>query len=214
MTPIKKNIMLLSLFCILMVVVRILKTDQFSFIFLLWNLFLAYVPYAISKYILRNIKTIPGTKLFIVGSIWLLFLPNAPYMATDLFHLHKREGLPIWYDLVLILLFSITGLYLFFISIQHVVTILNYKLPKINKLLFLTFVFIATSYGVYIGRFLRLNSWDIIHPFGLARQCLSTILYYPRFIDMCSFTIIYSLFLGLIYMLLQNNITIINKKNA
>ena len=135
-------------------------------------------------------------------------------MATDLFHLHKREGLPIWYDLVLILLFSITGLYLFFISIQHVVTILNYKLPKINKLLFLTFVFIATSYGVYIGRFLRLNSWDIIHPFGLARQCLSTILYYPRFIDMCSFTIIYSLFLGLIYMLLQNNITIINKKNA
>lgn len=195
-----KNLLLLSSFCLFMVVTRIIKTEYFSFVFMFWNLFLAFVPYLLSSYLFKKEDT-STFKLLALSALWVLFLPNAPYMLTDLFHLHQRTYLPIWYDLVLILSFALTGLYLFYLSINQMVRVVKARLPKLHKPFFLVVLFIAVSYGVYIGRFLRVNSWDVLNPVGLARTCLSPLFHLPGLKDVSCFTFIYSIFLSFLYLI-------------
>lgn len=206
MSAITKNLLLLTGLCVTLVVSRIIKTEQFSFVFMFWNLFLAFIPYWISVYLFKH-KDIQLIKLIILGSVWVLFLPNAPYMITDLFHLHKHIDLPIWYDLFLILSFAIVGMYLFYLSVHQMKEVVKVKLPKLYRPVFLVLLFIAVSYGVYIGRFLRLNSWDILYPVSLAKTCLSTFIQMPRLKDMACFTIIFTVFLSFLYLLLKPKTT-------
>lgn len=205
MNPIKKNLLLLSGLCFFMVIARIIKTDQFSFLFLFWNLFLAFVPYWLSTYISKP-NSMNLYKLISLAVVWVLFLPNAPYMITDLFHLHKRIDLPIWFDLVLIMSFAITGLYLFYVSINQMVGVVKLKLPQLYKPFVLVLLFVAVSYGVYIGRFLRVNSWDVIHPIGLAKTCLKPLFHLPGLKDVCCFTFIFSIFLAFLYLIFKPHI--------
>lgn len=201
----KKNIILLTSLCIVMVLARIIKTSQFNFLFMLWNLFLAFVPYWVSGYI-SNLGKTSLMKFWLVFSAWLLFLPNAPYMLTDLFHLHKRSELPIWYDLVLILSFAVTGMFLFYLSVNKMSLQAKERFPHIYHPFFLIVLFFLVSYGVYIGRFLRLNSWDVIHPLRLAKSCLSTFTNVPQFKDMVCFTILFSLFLSFIHSIINSGL--------
>lgn len=202
MRPIKKNLLLLSSFCLFMVLSRCVKTEQFGFVFLLWNLFLAFVPYQISTYLVRQ-KTMTGFKLAGLSGLWLLFLPNAPYMLTDLFHLHKRANLPVWFDLVLILSFAVTGLYLFYISVHQMAGVIKARQPQLYKPSVLVLLFLAVSYGVYIGRFLRVNSWDVVAPFNLAKTCIKPLFHAHSLKDVCSFTFIYSVFLTFLYLVFK-----------
>jgi uncharacterized membrane protein len=202
MQSIRKNVVLLGFFCVFMVVCRYAKTAEFSFVFLLWNLFLALVPYGVSAYMVRQTK-MKLFKLLGLSGLWLLFLPNAPYMLTDLFHLHKRAYLPVWFDLVLILSFAVTGLYLFYISVYQMTGFIKARLPQLYKPLFLVLLFLMVSYGVYIGRFLRVNSWDVIHPFGLAKTCLVPLFHFHSLKDVCSFTFIFSVFLAFLYLVFK-----------
>jgi uncharacterized membrane protein len=185
-----------------MVAGRCIKTEQFSFVFLFWNLFLAFVPYCISSCLARQ-KTLTVFKLTGLSGLWLLFLPNAPYMVTDLFHLHKRANLPVWFDLVLILAFAVTGLYLFYISVHQMAGIIKTRLPQFYRPSFLILLFLAVSYGVYIGRFLRVNSWDVLMPLDLAKICLKPLCHIHSLKDVCSFTFIYSVFLTFLYLVFK-----------
>ena len=202
MNSVTKNLLLLTGLCITLVIARIIKTEQFSFVFMFWNLFLAFVPYWISVYLFKHRET-RLIKFVILGGVWVLFLPNAPYMITDLFHLHNRADLPIWYDLLLILSFAIIGMYLFYLSIHQMKEVVKVKLPTLYRPVFLILLFIAVSYGVYIGRFLRLNSWDIIHPISLTKTCLSTFIQLPCLKDMSCFTFLFSIFLSFLYILFK-----------
>lgn len=202
MGHIKKNLFLLSAFCLFMVLGRCVKTGQFGFVFLLWNLFLAFVPYWISTYITRH-REMKLLQLIILSGLWLLFLPNAPYMITDLFHLHKRAYLPVWFDLVLILSFAATGLYLFYISVHQMTEVIKARLPQLHKPLFLLLLFLAVSYGVYIGRFLRVNSWDVVNPFALAKTCLMPLSHVHCLKDVCSFTFIFTGLLLCLFLVLR-----------
>lgn len=202
MNQVTKKLVLLTSLSITLVIVRIIKTDQFSFVFMFWNLFLAFIPYWISTYLLKH-KDLHLLNAVVSGFIWLLFLPNAPYMVTDLFHFHKQPHLPIWYDLFLILSFAIIGMYLFYLSVLQMKDLVKIKFPKLYRPVVLILLFIAVSYGVYIGRFLRLNSWDIIHPVSLTKTCLSTFAQRSLFKDMRGFTFLFSIFLAFLYILFK-----------
>lgn len=206
MNSVTKNLWLLTGLCFSLVVSRIIKTEQFSFVFMFWNLFLAFVPYWISGYLFKH-KKVNLAKLLVLGAVWILFLPNAPYMITDLFHLHTRPDLPIWYDLLLILSFAIIGMYLFYLSIHQMKEVVKVKLPTLYRPVFLVLLFVAVSYGVYIGRFLRLNSWDVIHPVSLTKTCLSAFIQLPRLKDMACFTLIFTVFLSFLYLLFKPKAT-------
>ena len=159
----------LSLFCFSLSLVRFYLTDSKMFLFLNWNLFLAFIPWALT--ILVRIKPIiQKNRITIVTLLvsWLLFFPNAPYILTDLFHLRLKSAMPIWFDLVLILSFAWTGLLFGFLSLLDIENILGKSIKSRYITLISIGLMFLGSFGIYLGRFLRWNSWDIIsEPFKL-----------------------------------------------
>jgi len=153
----------MSLFCFVLWIFRSFFSESLFFIFLNWNLFLAFIPWAVSSLIILN-KNFRSNKiaLLLLLGIWLLFFPNAPYILTDLFHLRLRESAPIWFDLGIVLAFAWTGLTFGFISLMDIESIVSeYTNTKIARVISFVLLFVG-SFGVYIGRYLRWNSWDII----------------------------------------------------
>ncbi|MEL6536625.1 MAG: DUF1361 domain-containing protein [Bacteroidota bacterium] len=138
-------------------------SDTLHFLFLNWNLFLAFVPWAL----VTLVRVLPGLErrglvLAPVVAAWLLFFPNAPYILTDLFHLKYTTSMPLWFDLVLILLFAWTGLLFGFLSLWDLEILLSRRLGKrMASLCSVAFLFMG-SFGIYVGRYLRWNSWDIL----------------------------------------------------
>lgn len=196
MKSFKNLIYTFSLFSIMLLIYRIIKSDSLSYIFLVWNLFLAFIPWWMSNFIKKQ-KTI-NYKIIPLGILWLLFLPNAPYILTDLFHLKARAPLPLWYDLILVLSFALCGLMIFFKSLKDMFELLSQKLKPLYVTLITPFVFWLISFGLYLGRYLRFNSWDIIHPFRLLKSSFGILLQK----DTIGFTCIFSTFMWFMYLLL------------
>jgi uncharacterized membrane protein len=100
--------------------------------------------------------------------VWLLFFPNAPYILTDLFHLRHRAEVPIWYDLILIIAFAWTGLLYGFFSLLDIEQKRPFALSQTLHIVFIVGLLFLSGFGIYIGRFLRWNSWDVVsHPLGI-----------------------------------------------
>ena len=155
-----KLLALFSAYCISLVMFRIWLTQSYYYWFLIWNLFLAYIPFIMSQYLI-SFKSGKLSFLVLFG-IWLLFLPNAPYIITDIFHLSDSNTAPEWFDLLLLFLFAINGIILFFITTYQMHTIILYKTSHKTAMLISTCVMFLSGFGIYLGRFLRFNSWDII----------------------------------------------------
>lgn len=190
----KQLIYLFTAFCTSLLIYRIYKSEGLSYIFLAWNLFLAFIPWWISNYLKKEEKlSIVHLPVFI---LWLLFLPNAPYILTDLFHLRPRAPFPLWYDLVLVLSFALIGTLVFLKSLKDMFGVLQ-KYVKPTYLAIITpFIFWLISFGLYLGRYLRFNSWNVVnHPFQIVRQSFDIL--FEK--DTIGFTIIFSVFMWFLY---------------
>lgn len=168
-------LIVMSVFSLGLSLFRFILTDSQMFLFLNWNLFLAFIPWIISTLIIVNNYN-NKLHLFLLIIIWLLFFPNSPYILTDLFHLRISNAAPIWYDLVVVLSFAWTGLLFGFLSLMDIEELLNKYFGRKTIILFtISFLFLA-AFGIYLGRFLRWNSWDIIsNPFGLFNDILDRV---------------------------------------
>ena len=148
-----------------------------TFIFLAWNLFLAWIPYLISL----NLEWFDRRKsnkmvLGLVLLAWLLFFPNAPYLITDLIHLEHRAPIPEWFDLMLFFSFAWTGLILGFLSLQEVQFFLKKRLGQRKSTILVCLALLLCGFGVYLGRFQRWNSWDFfMHPTRLAADIFQSL---------------------------------------
>ena len=151
-----------------LIAVRVLITRNLLFVFLLWNLFLAAIPFGLSAALHLAGRRTPARLLLPVGLVWLLFFPNAPYLVTDLFHLEPRPGVPYWYDLALIMSCAWNGLMLAFASLLDMHALVRQRLGLVAGWAFVTVALGLSAFGVYLGRYLRYNSWDILsNPFTL-----------------------------------------------
>lgn len=150
-----------SLAATLVLILRVVLTEDFTFIFMTWNLFLAWIPWLISRSLQLSPEMKPMWKWLIIG-LWLLFFPNAPYILTDLYHLRPKLEIPLWYDLILLLSFALTGLLLALASLSHIHEWVQQQVGTLKGLVFVAFVAFASAFGVYLGRYLRWNSWDIM----------------------------------------------------
>ena len=158
----EKIVLSFLLFVAAMLLIRIAYANSFRYIFLMWNLFLAWIPFQLGLLISSSAKFNKWIKCFLLAA-WLLFFPNALYIITDLMHLKNADDkVPIWFDAILLFTSSVTGLIMAFVSLYQVEIFLRKNLAArhINKLL-VAVLFIG-SFGVYLGRFLRWNSWDIL----------------------------------------------------
>ena len=190
----KQLIYLFTAFAVTLLTYRIIKSENLSYIFLSWNLFLAFIPWWISNYFIKKDRL--GFEHIPFLILWLLFLPNSPYILTDLFHLRPREYFPLWYDLVLVLSFALIGMIVFLTSLKDMFVILNKYVKPAYVAIITPFVFWLISFGLYLGRYLRFNSWNVVnHPFQLMRQSFDIL--FEK--DTIAFTFIFSIFLAFLY---------------
>lgn len=161
-------LIVMSLFCFGISLTRYFITDTKVFLFLNWNLFLAFIPWLLSSVII--IKGIDKKfTLILLILTWLIFFPNSPYILTDLFHLRLRSSAPIWFDLIVILSFAWTGLIYGFTSLMDIESLLTKYLKNSWKNFAIIIFLFLSSFGIYLGRYLRWNSWDILtNPIGLS----------------------------------------------
>jgi uncharacterized membrane protein len=131
---------------------------------LVWNLFLAWIPYLFSLLADSLHRLFPRQWWLLLppGIIWLLFFPNAPYILTDFFHLTFRYGSPLWYDTLLLIVFSFTGIFLAFASLRTMQRLVSYYAGNTAGWAFAIFALILGGLGIYLGRFERWNSWDML----------------------------------------------------
>ena len=159
-----KTVSILTLCCLVSVfllMVRLKITESFFLLFLVWNLFLAVIPFGISFYV-RQQKKLKKWQLIGWSCVWILFLPNAPYIVTDLIHLQLSDGLIVLVDLVVISSFAIAGLLFYLVSVRDMELLFQQNFSKKLRIVFFSVLPFLCGFGIYLGRFLRFNSWDIL----------------------------------------------------
>jgi uncharacterized membrane protein len=174
-----------SALCVATVAVREHHSGSDFYRFLVWNLFLAWLPlvFALAAYACAVRRATGATVTF--GVLWLLFFPNAPYLLTDFIHLQESPAAPLWYDALMLASFAWTGLLLAYASLYLMQVIWERAVGTLSWLGVIAVLALA-SFGVYVGRFLRFNSWDaLVRPLRLARVIhanLQNPLQHPRLI--------------------------------
>lgn len=189
-----------TLFCISLVAFRIYWTGSTGLAFLIWNLFLAWIPYWITLLLDKTSSSdkLTITSLFVLAA-WLLFFPNAPYIITDFQYLGSYTQTPLWFNIILLISFAWTGLMLGYMSLREVQLFLNKRMHVAWSWGLTIGALVAASYGIFLGRYQRWNSWDIIaQPIDLLQDILTTMTS-PRALAM---TLVLSVFLILGYLTL------------
>jgi len=184
---------------------RAASSDNGRYAFLVWNLFLAWIPFGfawIAYSPTRLPKTIRILLIGICAFLWLIFFPNAPYILTDFQHLAKLNGdVPVWYDVIMLLWFSWNGLLLGIISLYFMQKVVARWLGNIFSWVFVVSVIVLSSLGVYVGRFLRWNSWDVmVDPFSMPGEFLHTAIRFQE--RTLTFSFLFALFFLFVYVTL------------
>ncbi|MFC5412330.1 DUF1361 domain-containing protein [Larkinella bovis] len=163
-----RMLILLSVMSIAMVVMRL---TPFFFKMLSWNLFLAWIPLMVALFLREGLENrqLPRWSLWPGLAFWLLFLPNSPYIITDLFHLRSVSEETVWFDTMMIFMCALTGLLAGLYSQLLVHRLLKQRLTHRQTWVVMIGCLALTSFGVYLGRYIRLNSWDLFtNPLALA----------------------------------------------
>ena len=162
-----------TVFSVLIWRVRFEYSGSGRYRFLIWNLFLAWIPFLISYFAYTLALTRRWLYVLIPAAavLWLIFFPNAPYILTDFQHLADSwPDLPVWYDVMMLIWFSFTGVLLGMVSLFLMQEIIRREFGRWAGWAFVALVAGLSSAGVYMGRFLHWNSWDILRdPTGIAR---------------------------------------------
>ncbi len=183
--PLSLALLAASIGCLLMIALRVLVTGHIRYVFLLWNLFLAWIPYALAL-LLRRVAAGPAwpssaagpfarVKLLAgaIGLLWLFFYPNAPYILTDFIHVIRTpsdaafrnpfitDTALLWYDILLNSAFAFVGHIIGLISLLVVHRTIRERAGSRPAWIFVAAATVLGGYGIYLGRFERFNSWQV-----------------------------------------------------
>lgn len=168
----KAPLVALVVWCVALLEVRIWYTGDTINSFLLWNMSLAVVP-LVAAIALRLASLREGLGVLKVAAfgVWLAFLPNAPYLATDFTHLYRYQPVPMWFDIAMFGSFAATGVLIGYAAVADVEAVLADKFGRVVGTTIAFGSLLLCGFGIYLGRILRWNSWDIVtSPWTLGRQ--------------------------------------------
>ena len=192
------------LFSVILLMVRMKLNKSYFFLFLIWNVFLAIIPYIITMY-LNTKPNLSKIKLAFWSLVWLAFLPNAPYIVTDLIHIRLGNNSFLWLDVLVVLSFALSGLLLFFMSIIDMQKLLKSKFKKLPVETVSIVIIFLCGFGVYLGRFLRYNSWEIISQPNYLFEDIVTIIISPfQHFEAWFFTLGFGTFLMIGFWMFKN----------
>jgi uncharacterized membrane protein len=193
-----------SLFAVGFFAFRVVYSGSSNYSNLMPNLLLAWVPYIFSLLAASSYRSHPKRwwNILLFGVFWLLFFPNAPYMVTDFYHLEPRPPVPLWFDISLIAIFAFTGCFLAIASLRTIHLMIERFLGRIVGWLFALFTLALGSLGVYLGRFSRFNSWDIlIHPKSVIKDIVYNIMNPLDNLGFVGFTLMFTAILLVFYLM-------------
>jgi uncharacterized membrane protein len=145
------------------VAIRVLATHTFDSTNLVWNLFLAWIPFVLALLLYDGARRgVSAGALLALGAGWLLFLPNAPYIVTDAKWLGEYVGGSVWYDAALIGTAAAIGLVLGFVSLYLVQVVVARRFGQVAGWALAWAALVLSGVGVYLGRFERWNSWEVV----------------------------------------------------
>jgi uncharacterized membrane protein len=165
-------LVLASILSCMLVVVRAYYAGTTAYVFFFWNLFLAWVP-LVAALLFYGLAARQSRSFLLLGAavFWFLFFPNAPYIVTDLVHLRETAPVPYWYDIICVMAFAQTGLFLGYLSLYLMQEVVRAWLGHWLGWLFALAMLGLSAFGVYLGRFLRWNSWDaLVRPLETLRD--------------------------------------------
>lgn len=151
-----------SAFAVGLVWLRQEVSGEWRYLNLVWNLFLAWLPFVFALVAYDRDRS--GRRLLVVllpAALWLAFLPNAPYLVTDYMLLREIEGVPVWFDVVMLTSFAWTGLVLGFVSVYLIQSVARRRAGAVAGWTCAVASLALSGVGIYLGRVLRWNSWDL-----------------------------------------------------
>lgn len=212
-SPFTTNVLLTlcasSLVSLVLLAIRMIVAGNGRFLFMAWNLFLAWLPVLFALGFRINLAKKPLTawqNLLLLG-LWLGFLPNSFYMMSDLIHLQSSGESSVLYDIAMMMSFIINGLILGYLSIYIVhLQLLRRKWTDRSIILFFGAVFLACGFAIYLGRYLRWNTWDLVlNPFGilfdLSERVVSPIVHIQTYVVTLTFASLLSSTYAVIFQL-------------
>jgi uncharacterized membrane protein len=199
----------LTLLVYAMVGVRVAYSGNQHYVALVWNLFLAWIPFALALAVYAGFRRGAGrVPLVVGGALWLLFLPNAPYIVTDLGYLGEWTGAPLWYDVVLASGAAWAGLALGFVSLHLMHVVVRSLFGAINAWLFVLGALALSSFGIYLGRFERWNSWDLfVRPRALLGDIWTGAMNPGDQLQAAAVTVLFTAFLAATYLVFYSFIS-------
>lgn len=183
---------------------RYLYSHSTNYINLMWNLILAWVPYLLSLMAVWIKLTRPylWPVLLLLGAAWMVFFPNAPYLVTDFYHLDTRPPVPLWFDIGLIAVFAFTGLFLAIASLRSMHRLVEHYLGSVVGWVFAMIAIALAGLGVYMGRFGRWNSWDLLlHPRTILKEIALQVLNPLENMGFVGFTLMFTSILLVFYLM-------------
>ncbi len=193
-----------SFVSVFLVIARMAYSDSQQYRGLIWNLFLAWIPFVLAyiAYALSWKRTLLYISIPVFALLWLAFFPNAPYILTDLQYLNRAAvEAPLWFDIILLIWFSWTGMLLGLISLYLMHEIVQRNFGRWPGWIFVLIVSGLSSAGIYVGRFLRWNSWDILqNPSELAMDILGLAI--DPSLRLLAFTTLFAVFFLFVYLTL------------
>ncbi|WP_400077595.1 DUF1361 domain-containing protein [Winogradskyella sp. R77965] len=191
-------------FSVIALMIRMKLNKSFFFLFLIWNVFLAIIPYTITMY-LNTKSNLSKIKVGCWFLVWLAFLPNAPYIVTDLIHIRLGSASLLWLDVLVVLSFALSGLFLFYLSILDMQKLISENFKRIPMEIATIIVLFLCGFGVYLGRFLRYNSWEIIsQPHILISDIIDIVIAPFQNYEAWLFTLGFGMFLAVGYWMFKN----------
>jgi len=135
---------------------------------ILWNLFLAFIPLVLSFWLFRRKTNERSFLWWLAWVVFIAFLPNAPYLLTDIIHLIRgtRAGYATWIIALVFIPLHIMAIVSGFEA--YVIALINQGryLKRQGAQRFVMWSELALhglcAIGIYLGRFPRFNSWDLV----------------------------------------------------
>jgi uncharacterized membrane protein len=201
-SSLEKMLMVSVSFTMLLLLTRFYYTNELIYGFYIWNTFLAILPLLFSHSLIRVRKC--NFKAILLLTCWLAFFPNAPYLITDMFHYVEKPPVPKWFDLLLVTSAAWNGLLLGIVSLMQVEQFLSRHLRENWVKTFVIVSFMLCGYGVYLGRYLRFNSWEAVTAPQKLIYTFSHHIFQPQeHVMLWAFTFLFGTMFGIVYFTLK-----------
>ena len=155
---------------------RFFTTDLSSYVYMHWNFFLALLPLLFLFFLEKTKFRFFQFFLFLLS---FFFLPNSIYILTDFIHLREvGSSVMIWFDALMLFSYAFSALILFTFSVYKMYNLIIQSYTQLNKNFFFFLISFLSAFGVYLGRYIRWNTWDIVlHPYNLFQDSFSLIMH-------------------------------------